>query len=353
MKAVSIIIATFNSKRTLPLVLASIKKQSYPKKNIEILVVDGGSTDSTISIAKKFGCRVLHNLNVEPLYAKYLGYIRSRGKYMVYLDHDEVMVNPNGLKEKINILQKNPDVKVVIASGYRSPHGYHVVNRYINEFGDPFSFFIYRLSKNPDFFLQTMKRRYAVVKETKKYSIINVASSPEVPIIELTTAASMIDANFFKNTFPEIKKKYHLIPHLLHLLRDSYPNIAILKRDELMHFSSDNMRNYIQKILWRIKNNIFYTETVGASGFTGRMDFAQANTHAKKYVFIPYALTLIFPIIDAAYLMISRRDMSYIMHVPLTVMTAIFILYFLTLRAIGVRPSLMSYDGTVRAYEKN
>lgn len=348
----SIIIATFNSQRTLPLALDSIRKQSYPQKNIEILVIDGGSKDLTLTIAKKFGCRIIHNSKVEPLYAKYLGYVHAKGRYIVYLDHDEAIVNPDSLKEKIKIFQKNPDIKVVIASGYRSPAGYHVINRYINEFGDPFSFFMYRLSKNPDFFLSTMKRRYKVVKETKEYSIINLTSSAEIPLIELTTAASVIDGDFFKKLFPKIKKQYHLIPHLLHLLRSSYPNMAILKHDELLHYSSDNLQKYIQKILWRVKNNIFYTQTIGASGFTGRIEFAEQDIRMRKYVFIPYALTLVFPMFDAMHLMITRKDLSYVIHVPLTLLTAIFILYFFTLRFLGMRPQLMSYDGSVRAYEK-
>jgi glycosyltransferase involved in cell wall biosynthesis len=349
---ISIVVATFNSELTLPLVLQSIRNQSYAIKNIEILIIDGGSKDKTLKIAKKFHCKIVHNAHVEPLYAKYLGYIHAKGRYIAYIDHDEVMMNKNSLKEKLDIFQKHPEVKVVIASGYKSPKGYHVINRYINEFGEPFSFFMYRLSKNPEFFLPTMKKRYPVVRDTNKFTILNLADPARPPLIELTTAASMIDGNFFKATFPEIKKKYHLIPHLLHLLRSSYPYIAILKHDVLIHYSSDNFQKYIQKILWRVKNNIFYVATIGASGFTGRQDFDERSVHFKKYFFILYALTLIFPVIDALYLMISRRDASYIVHIPFTFLTAIFIVYYVLLRFLGMKPLLMSYDGTVQAYEK-
>lgn len=352
MSAVTIIIATFNSQRTLPLVLTSIRKQSYPRKYIQILIVDGGSKDRTLKIAKNFGCTVIHNSKVEPLYAKYLGYMHAKGRYIVYIDHDEVIVNPDSLKEKIMILEKNPDIKVAIASGYKSPAGYNVINRYINEFGDPFSFYMYRLSKNPDFFLPTMRARYRVTRETKHYAVFDLASSWEIPLIELTTAASIIDGDFFKKTFPGLAKKYHLIPHLVQLMRSSYPYIAILKNDVLLHYSSDDFRTYMQKILWRVKNNIFYTDTIGASGFTGRQEFGLFQMTLKKYLFIPYALTLVLPVLDAFYLMTTRKDASYAIHVPLAVLTAFFILYFMALKTFGIRPALMSYDGSVRAYEK-
>lgn len=63
MRLDSVIIATFNSARTLSLVLASIRKQTYSQKDIEILIVDGGSADATLSIAKKFHCNVVLSKN--------------------------------------------------------------------------------------------------------------------------------------------------------------------------------------------------------------------------------------------------------------------------------------------------
>ncbi len=353
MRLVSVIIVTFNSARTLPFVLASIRKQSYPKRYIETLIIDGGSTDSTLSIAKKYGSRIIHNPRVEPLYARYLGYMQAKGNYIMYLDHDEVMVNPGSLKERVKVFRNNPRVKAITGNGYRSPKGYGFINKYINEFGDPFSFFIYRMSKHADFFLEIMRRRYSITRETSAYAVFDLSSSPEVPIIELAAGGGMFDANFFKKTFPKIKTYYHLLPHLLHMLRQRYPCIAIMKNDAVLHYSSDNFNSYCKKIIWRIKNNIFYTQTVGASGFTGRQQYHEKGKQWRKYLFIPYALTLILPVFDALYLMFSRKDMTYAFHVPLTVMTAVFILYFLTLKALGIRPSFMSYDGSVRAYEKN
>jgi len=54
---VSFVIPTKNSSRTIDNCLSSIKEQSYP--NIEIIVVDNGSTDNTINIANKYANKVL------------------------------------------------------------------------------------------------------------------------------------------------------------------------------------------------------------------------------------------------------------------------------------------------------
>ena len=49
---ISIITVCLNSEKTIPYTLNSILNQTY--KNIEHIIVDGGSTDSTLKIIKKY-----------------------------------------------------------------------------------------------------------------------------------------------------------------------------------------------------------------------------------------------------------------------------------------------------------
>ncbi len=353
MSLVSVIIATFNSERTLPLVLESIRNQSYPQKDIEILIIDGGSQDATRTIARRFNCKVIRNPKVEPLYAKYLGYLKAKGKYIMTIDHDEVLVSPHSIEMKVRTFDENPSVKAVIGSGYVTPAGYGAITKYINDFGDPFSFFMYRLSKHPSFFLATMRSRYRTVKETKEYAVFDLSSSSRLPLMELAAASSVIDGDFFKKNFIEVNKKYYLMDHFLDFLRASYPHVAIIKNDGLLHYSSDTFSSYLQKIVWRVKNNIFYTSSIGSAGFYGRQGYGSPGFRLKKYLFLPYAYTLIGPSVDALYLVLSRKDPSYVIHIPLTLLTASVILYYSCMRATGIKPGLTSYDGSVPAYEKN
>lgn len=349
---VSIIIATFNSSHTLAFVLEAIKKQTYPKKNLEILVVDGGSTDDTVSIAKQYHCKIILNPKVEPGYAKYLGYQNAKGTYLLYIDHDEVINNADSIRVRVNIFRKHPNVKAVTGNGYKNPPGLRVINRYINEFGDPFSFFIYRLSKNSNFFLSTMQKRYNVVFDTKLYSIFDLSTSPEIPLIELGAGGGMIDRSYIKKSFDGAITQYQLVPHLLHLLRPTYPFLGIVKNDAFLHYSSDNFAAYMQKIIWRVKNNIFHIDTLGTSGFTGREQFQTSVSRLKKFLFLPYAFSILFPSIDAIYLMVTRKDASYCIHIPLALITASLIVYYYVLKTLGIKLAMMSYDGSTKAYEK-
>lgn len=57
---ISIIIRTLNESQYLVELLGSIKSQKIGSRECEIVVVDSGSTDDTLSTAKKNGCKVLH-----------------------------------------------------------------------------------------------------------------------------------------------------------------------------------------------------------------------------------------------------------------------------------------------------
>jgi len=53
----SIIIPALNEEKYLPLLLKSLKSQNF--NEYEIIVVDAGSSDKTVDIAKEYGCKVV------------------------------------------------------------------------------------------------------------------------------------------------------------------------------------------------------------------------------------------------------------------------------------------------------
>ena len=55
---VSIITVTYNAEKYLEQTIRSVIAQTYP--NIEYIIIDGGSTDGTIDINKKYSDRIAH-----------------------------------------------------------------------------------------------------------------------------------------------------------------------------------------------------------------------------------------------------------------------------------------------------
>lgn len=344
-KTISIAIATFNSEKTLKMVLTAIKNQSYPSKLINVFLIDGGSTDSTKEIGKEFGCKILKNIHTEPVSAKFLAYTQVKSDYLVFLDHDEVLQSKDSLKNKILLMNKDESVKAVCPSGYKNPKNYPFINDYINEFGDPFSFFIYRLSKSSKFFLKTMLSRYLNHRDFKIGCSFKFNPNKTLPIIELCACGTMIDLKYFRKNFPETLSDKMQIPHLFYYMIGDRKSFAITKNDSILHYSSDTLKKYLNKIKWRIKNNIFHLEGLGSSGFSGRNNFQKSGfDKLKKYLFILYCLLLIPCLIDSIYLIISRKNIKYLWHVFLSLYTFFSIIYFFGLKMFGYRDVLKSYD---------
>jgi glycosyltransferase involved in cell wall biosynthesis len=341
---ITIIIATFNSEKLVPRVLKSIFNQTLPKNKIEILFIDGGSTDGTLTVAKKYNCKVVNNPKTEPVYAKYLGYLEAKGQYIMYLDHDEVLENKKCLELRLSVFQENSKIKAVIGSGYKSPPNIHFINNYINEFGDPFSFFMYKLSKDVRYFINTMRKRYPIVSENEQRLLFDFSKVKVLPIIELCAFGSMIDASYMKKEFPETLQKSALIPHFFYLFSSKTALLAITKNDCLIHYSSDTIKKYLAKIKWRIKNNIYHKSDMGRSGFSGRENYQPVWLRLRKYFYVPYVYTIIFCLLDAAILAATRNNNWYFIHVLLSLYTASLIMYHSVLNLLGYKPVLKSYD---------
>lgn len=101
---VSITIPTFNSERFIALCLRSTRKQGY--KNIEINIVDGGSKDNTVEIAKKNGVKNIFINKKSLLSARLDGVKKSRGKYVLLLDSDQVL-GMNTIQRSIKYMEKS------------------------------------------------------------------------------------------------------------------------------------------------------------------------------------------------------------------------------------------------------
>jgi len=85
----SIIIPAYNEESGLPLVLDSLRANGLFSPPYEVIVVDDGSIDNTVGIAKEYPCRLLqHPHNRGKGCAIRTGLISAQGKKVIFLDAD-------------------------------------------------------------------------------------------------------------------------------------------------------------------------------------------------------------------------------------------------------------------------
>ena len=86
---ISIIIGMWNAESTIKQCIDSLLSQSYPKEKYEIIVVDDGSEDRSVQIAKESGADVvISSKHVSVGHAKNLGLEKAKGKFLAIIDSD-------------------------------------------------------------------------------------------------------------------------------------------------------------------------------------------------------------------------------------------------------------------------
>ncbi len=88
MAKVSIIIPTLNEERMLPRCLESLEKQSFG--DFEVIVVDSGSEDDTVAIARMHGAKVVFEPKLGFAVAKNFGAAEAVGEILVFTDADSL-----------------------------------------------------------------------------------------------------------------------------------------------------------------------------------------------------------------------------------------------------------------------
>ena len=115
---VSIILTNFNSQNTIKQSIESILNQTY--KTIELIIVDDGSTDDSINIISNY--ENLFNVSVIRLYKNYgcyfarnIGILLSKGKFIGFQDSDDVSSN-NRIEKQMKCLLENNNLEMVFCN---------------------------------------------------------------------------------------------------------------------------------------------------------------------------------------------------------------------------------------------
>lgn len=322
---ITIVMPTLNSEKTIGRALRSVRGQKIDQKTVEILVIDGGSTDSTVNIAKKYGAIVLDNPGKIPETAKRIGFSYAHGEYIIMQDSDEVWRDKNQLTKRLQFFQKNPDVFCLITDKLVPGRGCGLSCAYLNVISDPFGYIIYR-------------KKYSNVEQNKKYLIRksefgNVYEYKGDDIAPIGDGGStMLNLKKAKEIYGDKVTSQEFATSIFIQMVNATHKVGIIPDDNITHYSVASFKSYLKKLRFRIHINL---NDVEKSGYESRARYNK-KLQQRKLLFVFYALSVVGPIGDSIRLSVQYRHPSFMLHFVYTYYICVVACIEVIMKRLGV-----------------
>jgi len=318
MKSVSVIMATLNSQPTLGRCLKSIREQNYDQDKIEILCADGGSTDNTHQIIKKYQGKIIPENTRSPEGAKSYALAIAQNEIILEVDDDNVLPDKNWLAKMISFFDKYPSITGVYPWRYHHNRSDKPLNRYFSLFGvnDPVALFLNRAD------------RQSYISD--KWQLAGKAKNKgDHFLVEFNTKnLSTVGANGFLIKRKLLNKAKVDPKHFFHIdvnwdLVNQGHNQYVVAKNDIYHISGEKFFKFFVK---RKK----YMENLYLKDLSNRRYLLYDKTRDKKKIILYSisALTLIGPIIKSIKGFVKIPDPAWFLHPIISL--AMFWIYFLS-----------------------
>ncbi|MBP9691323.1 glycosyltransferase family 2 protein [Candidatus Woesebacteria bacterium] len=312
----SIIIPTRNNEDRLDFLLKLLNNQSY--KNLEIIISDAFSTDGTRKIAIKYKTILIDNpkLMAEPGVSA--GMNKASGDLIMILAVDNYFYNSYDLEKIVSVFEDN-NIYAAFPK-HESKNNYSLYSKYINSFTDPFNHFIYGYAANA----RTFHRIYLTKENNKLYDIYDYSSNSTKPMLAFAQGFT-VRKGFSRTKDDELDD----ITPIIKLIEER-KDIAYVKGVCLFHDTIRDMNHFIRKMEWAAANALEKKNY----GITKRQNML-TSFQLRKILFLLYAFSVLAPIIVSLYFSIKDRQIIWLFHPFITLLTAGAITKQLLFRALG------------------
>lgn len=125
---VSIVMPSLNQGRYIETAIRSVLNQSYP--NIELIVIDGGSTDETVRILRSYGSDLRFFVGADrgQSHALNKGFALAQGAILGWLNSDD-LYTPGSFSAGVDALLRHPEKSVVFGDYWLIDASGHITER--------------------------------------------------------------------------------------------------------------------------------------------------------------------------------------------------------------------------------
>lgn len=152
---VTVAIPVLNGARYLDEVLTAVRGQKVDRE-IELLIVDSGSTDGSLDIARKHGARIIEIDKKDFSHGgtRNMAVAEARGEYVVFLTQDATPASERWLAAMLEGFSLAPDVALVFGPHIARPDAGHMIHREMRDhfktWGNGSEIDVQRLEQSPE-----------------------------------------------------------------------------------------------------------------------------------------------------------------------------------------------------------
>jgi len=249
--SISIVIPTLNCENLLKKCLESIENQDYPKNKIELLIIDGGSKDNTLKIAKQYTSKIFSNPLKTAEAGKAVGVKKAKNDLIAFIDSDNILPEKNWIKKMVKPFEDDEIIgSEPLYYTYRKTDP--ITTRYFALLGmnDPLCLFIGNYDR---YCYITGKWTEMKVKEEDQGDYLKVElNEKQLPTIGAN--GFMIRRKFLKNFKDDFLFDIDLVYELVKNGKNKFAKVKV----GIIHIFSSNLSVFVKKQERRIRDYEYY-----------------------------------------------------------------------------------------------
>ncbi|MBI2629027.1 glycosyltransferase family 2 protein [Candidatus Pacearchaeota archaeon] len=306
----SIAIPTYNEEKDIGKCLESISIQDYPKKLIEVIIIDNYSSDNTIKIAKDFSkfinVKVLMNKIKDAEVSKKIGFDNSNGEFFMYLDADMRLNDKRFIKKMLFPFEDNKK----IAGNF--------VKFTVNKSHPPLT----RTLSYDEFQRDPIFRFFTIginniVKEKKEGYLLCYCDINHIPPQGLMIYRKYLISDYIKNKKQLIDNE---IPAVL--IEMGYRHFAFVPDTGVEHLILRSLKELWRKRIRNLRRT--YYPNINERKFRW---INWKKDWPKIGLWLIYTHILIFPVINGIYKSIKNKDFCFLNEPLLNLVSTYSIIY--------------------------
>lgn len=307
--SISCVMATFNSSESIKECLESLFSQNYPADKIEVLIADGGSTDSTLDILKKFKIS-LYNVpkdKQEAEYNKGVALSHAKNEIILFIDHDNVLPHKNWLKKMVEPLVEHEEIAGCEVLRFNYNPKDNILDRYFALTGciDPVPYYLGKDSK-----LSWAYDTYNLFGKSKDCGNYFMVTFVDDNIPTMGANGTMLRRNLLRYTQSDPVNFFH-IDIFYDLVKKGFKSYAFVK-DDIIHLKRTKISYFVNFLLRRKKiMERQYFDNLKRRRYAV---FIPKKDTLKLILFILYTLTIVKPVYDALKGYLKIHDIAWFLH---------------------------------------